>query len=315
MPTKEAETEASDDLQADGVPPDQEVEQVHADAPVDRDAGERIERIIESVLFAAGAPVSLRKLVEVLGASGPRPSSKEVETALRSLQESYVAEQRGIRLYEVAGGYQVRTARENAEWVRQLFREKPARLGRATLETLAIVAYKQPVTRVEIEAIRGVDVDGVLNTLLARKLIMIAGRKEAVGRPLLYGTTPEFLETFGLKALDELPTLHELGPIPDGEASASPIEEPAGTPAAAAAAESAGHEAVTPDLVAAAGNVAGAAAGGPGAGTIAEDPGAGGGCVAAHGRDDNCGGADPGERPDSDGTGGEGGPPPRPDHD
>jgi segregation and condensation protein B len=88
-------------------------------------------------------------------------------------------------------------------------------MGRAALETLSIVAYKQPVTRADIEAIRGVDVDGVLSTLLARRLIKIAGRKEAVGRPLLYGTTPEFLEVFGLKDMNELPSLKELGPAPD----------------------------------------------------------------------------------------------------
>ena len=115
----------------------------------------------------------------------------------------------------MAGGYQFRTARENAEWVRAVFRDKPARLGRAALETLAIIAYKQPATRAEIEAIRGVDVDGVVTTLLARRLIKIAGRKEAVGRPLLYSTTPEFLEAFGLKDLKELPSLKELGPAPD----------------------------------------------------------------------------------------------------
>jgi len=117
----------------------------------------------------------------------------------------------------VAGGYQFRTARENAEWVRAIFREKPARLGRAALETLSIVAYKQPVTRTEIEAIRGVDVDGVLSTLLSRRLIKITGRKEAVGRPLLYGTTAEFLEVFGFRDLNELPSLKELGPAPDAD--------------------------------------------------------------------------------------------------
>src|SRR5207237_6405715 len=101
--------------------------------------------------------------------------------------------------------------------VRAVFRDKPARLGRAALETLAIVAYKQPATRAEIEAIRRVDVDGVLATLLSRRLIKIAGRKDAVGRPLLYATTPEFLEAFGLKDLTELPSLKELGPPADAE--------------------------------------------------------------------------------------------------
>ncbi|MGD0948903.1 MAG: SMC-Scp complex subunit ScpB [Candidatus Binatia bacterium] len=174
---------------------------------------DRLERIIESVLFAAGTPVSLRRLVEILDG----PTSKEVLAAVRRLLQEYALGRRGIQLREVAGGYQFRTARENAEWVRAVFREKPSRLGRAALETLAIVAYKQPVTRAEIEAVRGVDVDGVLSTLLSRRLIKIEGRKETVGRPLLYGTTAEFLEVFGLKDLNELPSLKELGPAPDSD--------------------------------------------------------------------------------------------------
>jgi segregation and condensation protein B len=177
------------------------------------DALGRVERIIESVLFAAAAPVSLRRLVDILEG----PSAKEVQAAMARLQQQYAPGQRGIQVHEVAGGYQLRTARENAEWVRAVFRDKPARLGRAALETLAIVAYKQPVTRSEIEAIRGVDVDGVVATLLARRLIKISGRKEAVGRPLLYTTTAEFLEAFGLKDLNDLPSLKELGPVTDAE--------------------------------------------------------------------------------------------------
>ena len=181
-------------------------------APPESDAiSDRLERIIESVLFAAGTPVSLRRLVEILDG----PTTREVLAAVRRLLQEYALGRRGIQLREVAGGYQFRTARENAEWVRAVFREKPSRLGRATLETLAIVAYKQPVTRAEIEAVRGVDVDGVLSTLLSRRLIKIEGRKETVGRPLLYGTTAEFLEVFGLKDLNELPSLKELGPAPD----------------------------------------------------------------------------------------------------
>lgn len=340
MPITEDETPTAEDPQHLPDPTVHDIHEVHPpespDAPDPAGAADlsgpgnpsdRLERIIESVLFAAGAPVPLKKLVDVLGTTGPRPSVKEAQAAVLALQERYATDQRGIRLHEVAGGYQFRTARENAEWVRVLFREKPARLGRATLETLAIVAYKQPVTRAEIEAIRGVDVDGVLNTLLARKLVKIAGRKEAVGRPLLYGTTPEFLETFGLKSLDELPALHELGPLTDGEEPAPPSsEDSAGTSGdagaagqtAAAAADApvgdAGAEAALaetgPDPVAA----GEPAAGGGAAGTSAEDPLPGGDCVAAGGGDDDHGGAGTGERADGDGTGGEGGPPPRPDH-
>jgi segregation and condensation protein B len=129
----------------------------------------------------------------------------------------YNRDDRGIHLLAVAGGFQLRSAPPNAEWVRTLLRERPARLGRATLETLAIVAYKQPATRAEIEAVRGVDCDSAIATLMARRLVKIAGRKEAVGRPLMYATTAEFLEVFGLNDLSQLPALKEIGPVQEPE--------------------------------------------------------------------------------------------------
>ncbi len=181
------------------LPPDRD-EETHGFNPA------RVASVIESLLFAAGSPVSFRRLLEVLAG----PSVAEVREALELLRQDYAPGKRGIQLVEVAGGYQLRTAREHAVWVRALLQQKPARLGRATLETLAIVAYKQPVTKAEIESIRGVDCDGPLNTLLSRRLIKIAGRKETIGRPLLYATTSEFLETFGLKDLNDLPALQEL---------------------------------------------------------------------------------------------------------
>ena len=120
----------------------------------------------------------------------------------------------GLELASTAGGWQFRTSAENAAWVAKLVAGRPARLSRAMLETLAIVAYRQPITRPEIDEIRGVDCGPVLKTLLDRALIRMIGKKEEVGRPILYGTTPEFLRTFSLKDLTELPTLrqfHELG--------------------------------------------------------------------------------------------------------
>jgi len=169
--------------------------------------------IIESVVFAAGNPMSVKELGVVIKVAGmPAPSSKQIRAAAALLLDDYALGRRGIVLLEVAAGYQFRTARENADFVRQVFKAKPARLGRAALETLAIVSYRQPVTKADIEAIRGVDADGALNTLLAKRLIKIAGRKEAIGRPLLYATTPEFLETFGLKDLRDLPALDEIAP-------------------------------------------------------------------------------------------------------
>jgi segregation and condensation protein B len=270
--------------------------------PSESDAvSDRLERIIESVLFAAGTPVSLRRLVEILDG----PTSKEVLAAVRRLLQEYAPGRRGVQLREVAGGYQFRTARENAEWVRAVFRDKPSRLGRAALETLAIVTYKQPVTRAEIEAVRGVDVDGVLSTLLSRRLIKIAGRKEGVGRPLLYATTPEFLEVFGLKDLNELPSLKELGPAPDADDEGiTPDTEP----------ETAAADDTVEITAEAAGDPNGASAAGDG-GATAEDPQPGGDHVAAQG-----GGVDPSgpgspERPGGDRAGNEGGSAGGPDHD
>jgi segregation and condensation protein B len=305
------------------VPTDGDDTEDAAQAEQSDDVG-RLAHIIESVLFAAAAPVSLRKLVDIL--EGPTP--KEVQAAVARLKEIYTPGQRGIQLLEVAGGYQFRTARENAEWVRAVFRDKPARLGRAALETLAIIAYKQPVTRAEIEAIRGVDVDGVVSTLMARRLIKIAGRKEAVGRPLLYSTTPEFLETFGLKDLKELPSLKELGPAPD-DGETSETEAP-GEPQ-----ELTAQELPAPELSAMDGDTpateatgtdqpaahptalqATAAAGADrGDATLAEDSEPSGDRIAAE-----SGGVDPsgpcaGEQEGGDGAGDESEPPHRPDHD
>jgi segregation and condensation protein B len=177
---------------------------------------ERLVAILESVIFASGEPLTLARLGEVV----PGPSRGELRAALAHLAARTECERRGIRLLEVAGGYQFRTAPEHAEWVRRLFQQKPWRLTRATLETLAIVAYKQPITRTEIEAIRGVDADSALATLLSRKLVRIVGRKDVIGRPLLYGTTRQFLEVFGLKDLTGLPGLGEIvAAMPDGVAA------------------------------------------------------------------------------------------------
>ncbi len=189
-----------------------------ADDAVAGDSVDRLGSIIESVLFAANSPMTVKELMDILkGPRGSGPKPKEIEQALTKLLDDYAPGRRGIHLVEVSGGYQFRTARENAEWVRAVFRDKPARLGRATLETLAIVAYKQPATRADVEAVRGVDADAAISTLMERHLIRIVGRKETVGRPLLYATTPEFLEAFGLNDLKDLPSLKELGPVPDAQ--------------------------------------------------------------------------------------------------
>ena len=179
---------------------------------------EQIKSALESVLFVADGPLTLRRLQEILaGAEG-----KEVMALLQEIKAACEAVGRGIRLVEVAGGYQLRTASENAEWVKRLYQLKPQRMSRATLETLAIVAYRQPITRAEIEKIRGVDVGAVLATLMDRRLLRVVARKDVPGRPFLYGTTPEFLETFSLKDLSQLPTLKETEELARTSSSANP---------------------------------------------------------------------------------------------
>jgi segregation and condensation protein B len=174
-------------------------------------SSKRLRSILESLLFAAGDPVSLGRLCQLV----PGYERRDVARTLAEIAEECAREQRGFRLQEVAGGWQLRTSSANAEFVRRLLAQRPVRLTRAALETLAVVAYRQPVTRPEIEAIRGVDVDAVLTTLLERRLVRVLGRKDVVGRPLLYGTTPTFLETFGLKDLAALPRLEEIGASAD----------------------------------------------------------------------------------------------------
>lgn len=168
----------------------------------------RVESILESLLFAADRPLGVSDLKRLLAVK----DSKIVTDALGALRDRRADS--GIQLISVAGGWQLRTHPGNGAWVAKLVAGRPQRLSRAMMETLAIVAYRQPITRPEIDEIRGVDCGPVLRTLLDRNLIRIIGKKEEVGRPMLYGTTPEFLKTFSLRDLTELPTLrefHELG--------------------------------------------------------------------------------------------------------
>jgi segregation and condensation protein B len=168
-----------------------------------------LKAILESLLFAAGEPVSLVRLGNALE-SVPRDTIRQ---ALTEMMAAYLNDGRGLVLEEIAGGYQLRTPSEHAPYIRRLLSAKPPRLSRPLLETLSIIAYRRQVTRPEIEQLRGVDTGGVLETLLERNLIRIAGRKEAPGRPIFYETTPGFLELFGLKTLEELPDLEEFRAI------------------------------------------------------------------------------------------------------
>ena len=161
---------------------------------------------LEALLFSSDQPLTLALLGESLDAP-----TEDVAEALRALEAAYAARGAGVQVREIAGGWMLVTAPEHAEWVGRLLRgRKKMRLSRAALETLAIIAYKQPVTKSEVEAIRGVDSSAVLATLLERNLVTIRGRSKVVGRPLLYGSTPEFLDYFGLRDLSELPRPEEL---------------------------------------------------------------------------------------------------------
>jgi segregation and condensation protein B len=167
------------------------------------------QAIVEALLFVTKEPLSLAKLQEILADADPAT----IEETIRALALRLEADQRGLIVQEVAGGYRLATRPDLAPWVMKLQEVKPARLSRAALETLAIIAYRQPITRPEIEAIRGVSVDGVMRTLLERELIRMMGRKADAGRPMLYGTTQLFLEHFGLKGLGDLPTLKEINEL------------------------------------------------------------------------------------------------------
>ncbi|HEY6098272.1 MAG TPA: SMC-Scp complex subunit ScpB [Anaeromyxobacter sp.] len=164
----------------------------------------RIRTVVETLLFLAERPLTVE---EIKLATGVEPA--RISKALDQISGEHREGISGIVLHEVAGGWQLRTSPDNADFARRFLRVKPQRLTRAALETLAIVAYRQPVTRPEIEEIRGVDCGAVVKALLERRLVKILGKKEEPGRPILYGTTKEFLEFFSLKDLASLPTLRE----------------------------------------------------------------------------------------------------------
>ena len=172
------------------------------------DVAWHLRGILESLVFAADRPVKAVRLARLA-----RSSVAEIKVLLDQLASEYRG--RGIQLVEVGGGWQFRTNPANASFVREINQTRPVRLSRAQMETLAIIAYRQPVTRPELEDIRGVDSGSALKFLLERETVKVIGRKEEAGRPLLYGTTPHFLELFGLASLRELPTLRELSELTD----------------------------------------------------------------------------------------------------
>ena len=183
---------------------------------------EELGGILEALLFMAADPLPVNRIVSLLG---PVPKS-QVQEALLKLKEDYARAGRGLDLVEIAGGYRIVTKPDFALWIKRLEKVKaPAKLSRSALESLAIIAYKQPIVRAEIEQIRGVETSGVLRTLLERKLVRIVGRKEEPGRPIMYGTTKFFLEHFGLRDLSQLPPLREFKELGESEQAMLPMEE------------------------------------------------------------------------------------------
>jgi segregation and condensation protein B len=186
---------------------------------------EDLKNIVESILFVSEEPLSVDRIQQVVAEA----DADEIRTALQALQQEYDARQGGFHLREVAGGFQFRTRPHYNEWVKRLLAPKPPRLSRAALETLAIIAYKQPVIRSDVEHLRGVDCGGVLRALLERNLIRVLGRKNIPGRPLIYGTTRRFLEVFDLKDLKDLPSPEEIESVAREKFDLTDEPEPADT--------------------------------------------------------------------------------------
>jgi len=183
-----------------------------------------LKAVVESLVFVSEAPISPERIAEALDVE-----KKSVIQVLEELVQEYGRSGRGFILFEAAEGFQFRSRPEYAEWIRRLGKSRPFKFSRAALESLAIVAYRQPITRAEIEYLRGVDSGGVLKTLLDKHLIRILGKKDVPGRPLMYGTTREFLEVFGLRDLTGLPTLKEFSEL-DLDAPQMMVEEDAPVP-------------------------------------------------------------------------------------
>jgi segregation and condensation protein B len=169
---------------------------------------EREKALVEALLFAAESPLTLERIREILEA--PREA---VQAAIAELKREYQERNGGFTLEEVAGGYQFRTLPEYSAWIRKMKGRGPSSLTPAALETLAVVAYRQPVVKADVDRVRGVDAGGALKGLLDKKLVRIVGRRDVPGKPILYGTTRRFLEVFDLTDLSELPTLREFGEL------------------------------------------------------------------------------------------------------
>ncbi len=197
------------------------------------------KQIVEALILASPEPVTAQRLAQIV----PYLKPAKAKELVAELGKEYEEQDRAFEVWEVAGGYQIRTRAEFSGYLRELQAERPLRLSRAALETLSVIAYKQPVTRAEVEHVRGVDVGATVRSLVDRKLVRIAGHREVPGRPMLYATTKRFLEVFGLPKLDDLPTLREIEELlPADEGAGSEVLLPADE-GAGSAEESAGADA------------------------------------------------------------------------
>lgn len=290
----------------DGTSGEERVRDAEDEGPAETPGPARppLSDLLEAVLFAAAEPLAASRIARAL----PGVSRAEVTAALEGLRERLEADARGIRLFEVAGGWQLRSAVEMAPWVARFFDEKPPRLSRAFLETVAVVAYQQPCTRGEVEAVRGVNCDAVLGSLQQRGLIVIAGRRQSPGRPVEYATTALFLELFALRDLAEMP------PLPDPKAFAELAagalaeedDEDEETEPADENVESGNEADVEQDF--AAPSILAEENEDAGIGTSAEDSESSGSGLEAGGGGSDPGGSGSAEREDGEGPGDEGGP-------
>jgi len=214
-------------------------------------------RIAEAAVLASPEPIAPTAIAELI----PRCNPSQVRALIQELNAEYVEQRRAFEIWEVAGGFQFRSLPEFAPYLKQIQKTRPLRLSQAALETLSIVAYRQPVTRAEVEQVRGVDVGAVLRSLLDRQLLRIAGHREVAGRPIVYATTRRFLEVFGLSKLGDLPALRDLAELADAalaegadassDESAEVSEDSLHEGADAAAAADAGSEGAEPEREAA----------------------------------------------------------------
>ncbi|MBW2267510.1 MAG: SMC-Scp complex subunit ScpB [Deltaproteobacteria bacterium] len=196
-------------------------------------------RIVEALILGSPEPISAQRIADIIPYLKPAGARELVQ----ELDAEYLKQGRSFEIAEVAGGYQLRTLPEFAPYLQQTLKTRALRLSQAALETLAVVAYRQPVTRAEVEHIRGVDAGAVMRSLIERKLVRIAGHRDVPGRPMLYGTSKRFLEVFELSRLEDLPTLRDLQELaPEGAVAAGPDPEATAAIAALAAAGDAGGD-------------------------------------------------------------------------